>query len=265
MISPLFIRFAIVALLSVGLVGCGRTESYRYKLTLAVNTPNGVKRGSSVGEVAYWQVSIPARGTTYKLNGEALYLDLGLGARPLIALLGSHPRQEGDKIPRGRDAGLDVGLMRRIYGLTASEDYIDDVPRIARMRGPHKINPADLPDLVTFADVDDPKSVVEVDPNDLEATLGENVTWNEIMLESTDEPITTGIKAKLPWLPAYYGKMLDGDYYREKRTLANTLSTADFEQSGDLKADFEKLGKAQPETPYRIACHWLTWPRCLFR
>jgi hypothetical protein len=236
MISPFFTRLTIVLLLTLGLSGCGKVESYRYKLTLAVNTPNGVKRGSNVVQVVYQQVSIPARGTTYKLTGEALYLDLGPGARPLIALLGSHPYQESDKVPhRRRDAGLDVGLMRQIYGLAPSEDYIDDVPRIAKMRGPHKIEPADLLDLVTFADVDDPKSVVEVDPNNLEATLGRSVTWHEITIESTDEPITTGIKAKLPWLPAYYDKMLDGDRYHDKSTLANTLSTADFDKSGDLK------------------------------
>ena len=76
------------------MTGCGKSESYRYKLTLAVNTPAGVKRGSSVVEVSFYEVSVPARGTMHKLHGEALYLDLGSGARPLIALLTSrlHPK-----------------------------------------------------------------------------------------------------------------------------------------------------------------------------
>jgi hypothetical protein len=65
---------------------------------------------------------------------------------------------------------------------------MDDVPSIARMREPHRVTLAELPDLVTFADINDPKSVIEVDPNDLQATLGSNITWNEITLESTDEP-----------------------------------------------------------------------------
>jgi hypothetical protein len=54
---------------------------------------------------------------------------------------------------------------------------MDDVPRIGRMPGPRKIAPNDLPDLVTFADVNDPKSVIEVDRNDLRASLGPNITW----------------------------------------------------------------------------------------
>ena len=92
------------------------------------------------------------------------------------------------------------------------------MPRLARLRGPRQITPADLLDLVTFADVKDPKSVVEVDPNDLQATLGPGITWNEITLESTDEAITTGIAMKLPWLPADPEKnlRLDGSNHGQK-------------------------------------------------
>ncbi len=131
------------------------------------------------------------------------------------------------------DAGPEIRVLSRLYGETPSIDYMDDVPRIARMRGPRKITPADLPDLVTFADINDPNSVIEVDPNNLQATLGPNVAWNEITLESTDEPITKGIELKLTWLPAHYIGMLDGAHYRDKNTLANTLSTADFKYPGD--------------------------------
>ncbi|MGX4768983.1 hypothetical protein ACWAUC_04155 [Bradyrhizobium guangdongense] len=57
---------------------------------------------------------------------------------------------------------------------------------------------------MTFADINDPKSVIEVDPNNLPATLGQGINWNEITLEMTDELITTGIEKKLPWLSAYF-------------------------------------------------------------
>jgi hypothetical protein len=267
MMSPFFIRLGTLVAISLCLAGCGRSESFRYKLTLAVNTPEGVKRGSSVTEWEFWEVSIPARGTPHKLSGEAVYLDLGPGARPLIALLTSHLHEKPGGTVWDWSGAV---LLSKSYGLQTSfgndDALLDWVARLSHMRGPRKITPTDLPDLVTFADVNDPKSVIEVNPNDLQATLGQDITWNEITLEMTDEPISTGVvKARLPWLPAYYDKMLDGDHYHDKRTLANTLSTADFDQAGDLRADFEKLGKAQPETPHRMACNWLTWPRCLFR
>ena len=76
--------------------------------------------------------------------------------------------------------------------------------------------------------------VIEV-VSTLSLSIGPNLTWNELTLESNDEPITTGIVRKLPWLPAYYSGMLDGARYRDKNRLANTLSAADFDQSGDLK------------------------------
>jgi hypothetical protein len=230
-------RLAVVAAMSIGLAGCGRTESYRYKLTLAVNTPNGVKRGSSVVEVTFHDVSFPAKGTMHKLNGEALYLDLGPGIRPLIALLTNGlPRKYDGGIGWSAEAGPDTRLMLKPRQ-APSQDFMDDVPRIARMRVPHKIVPVDLPDLVTFADANDPKSVIEVDRNDLQASLGPNVNWNEISLESTDAPLTKGIAHNLPWIPAYFEKnlRLDGTKYGSGRELANRLDWWNFDQSGDLK------------------------------
>ena len=69
--------------------------------------------------------------------------------------------------------------------------------------------------------------------NNLQATLGPGVSWNEITLESTDEPITTGIKAKLPWIPAYRHRMLDGNSLSYGKTLANTLGAFDFDWSDE--------------------------------
>jgi hypothetical protein len=203
--APIIIGFSLrliaVAAMGFCLAGCGRTETYRYKLTLAVNTADGVKRGSSVVEAVFYDVSIPARGTMHQLRGEALYLDLGPSARPLALLTSQlHPKY-GKDVRWTRDAGPGNNLLAELFGQPLSPDYMDDLPRIARMRGPHRITSADLPDLVTFADINNPKSVIEVDPSKLEATLGPGITWNEITLESTDEPITKGIEFKLPWLP----------------------------------------------------------------
>jgi hypothetical protein len=80
--------------------------------------------------------------------------------------------------------------------------------------------------------------VIEIDPNDLQATLGQGVTWNEITFESTNEPITGGIRTKLPWIEAYFQKnlRLDGQNLGfPKKDLANNLGWADFDLSGDLQ------------------------------
>jgi hypothetical protein len=237
MMSRSLFRLAAVAAMALALSGCERSESYRYKLTVAVNTPDGVKRASSVAEVRFFDVSIPAKGTMHKLRGEALYLDLGAGARPLITLLtnGRHPKYDNG-IHWSPEAGPGTRLILRAYGEAPSQDFMDDVPRVARMRGSHTIASDDLPGLVTFADVNDPSTVIEVDPNDLEATLGPNISWNEITLESTNEPITEGIERKLPWIPLYFEQnlRLDGSNLRDAPTLANRLSWWDFDQSSKL-------------------------------
>ena len=72
-----------------------------------------------------------------------------------------------------------------------------------RCRQPLSITPSDLPDLVTFADVNDPKSVILVDPNNLIATLGPGVSWRSMTLEATDEPLTKEIDEHLPWVRGY--------------------------------------------------------------
>lgn len=238
MILPLVTRFGVLIVVSLCLAACGRTESYRYKLTLAINTPNGVKRGSSVIQVTFWDVSFPARGTMHRLDGQALYLDLGPGTRPLIALLTSRlHRKYDDEIRWTEEAGPGTPLILRAYGEARSREFMDDVPRVARLRGPRKISPNDLPDLVTFADMRDPSSVIEVDRNDLQGSLGPNITWNEVAIENTDEPITRGIERDLPWIPTYFQNnlRLDRSSLTGERTIANRLSWWDFEQSRDLK------------------------------
>jgi hypothetical protein len=236
MMSRSSLHVAAVASMALGLAGCERTESYRYKLTLAVNTPEGVKRGSSVVEVEFWDVSIPARGTMHRLRGEALYLDLGAGARPLIALLTRRLKPySGEEQQWTPDGGPGMRQMSRLYGVPPSADGMDTIARLASMRGPRAVTANELPDLVTFANINDPKTVIEVDPNDLQAALGPGISWNEITLESTDEPITKGIEFKLSWMSAYSDKMLDGEHYQYKNTLANTLSTANFHEGDHLK------------------------------
>jgi hypothetical protein len=235
--TPLLTRVIAVAAMSYCLVGCGRVESYRYKLSLAVNTLDGVKRGSSIAEMQFFDVSIPARGTMHKLSGEAIYLDLGPRRRPLIALLTHHLHSKDIRVdPWVRDGGPTEILLARLYGAKYAypTPVLNYISQIARMRGAHEIGPDDLPNLVTFTDINDPKTVIEIDPNDLQATLGADISWNEITFEITDDPITKGIELKLPWIPAYRNTMLDGDplqHIGAGATLANTLSTADFQQN----------------------------------
>jgi hypothetical protein len=223
---------------TVSLTGCDKTESYRYKLTLTLNTSEGIKRGSSVVEAQFYEVSIPAKGTAHKLVGQALFIDLGAGKPPLVALLTSRASSTYRKERSWyRDAGPSDTLLSSLYGVTLKGSVIDYIPVIAGLRGLRKLQPSDLPDLVTFTDVKQPNSVIAVDPADLQNSLGSNISWGDLTLEITDEPITQGIQENLPWLQHYYQKnlRLDGSDHGAKSELANSISWSDFDRSVTLK------------------------------
>jgi hypothetical protein len=215
----------------------GNRASFRYKLTLSVDTPEGVKSGFSVVQVDAHDVTIPDRGTMTRATGEAVYVDLGEGARPIVAVM--VPRVPRKRALEWGEGKPDVVALLKLYGEPSpksEETLIDLIRRLARLRGPRMLTADDLPDLVTFADINEPKSVVTVDPQNLPAALGREVKWNRISVEVTNEPVTTGLEKKLPWLNRLKGqpgldRRLDGQtgrYYDHRASLANSLSTADF-------------------------------------
>jgi hypothetical protein len=202
------LRIVVALCVVLALTGCGRSETYRYKLTLSLATPDGVKTGSNVVELHYFEVSIPARGEMHDTRGQALYLDLGPGQRPLIALL-TRIRRDDEVAPnmdmyRWSEDSPSLVLVKVCFGGDEGLDWIEVAIQFnKRCRRPLPITTADLPDLVTFAEVNNPKSVMFVDPNNLAATLGPGVSWRSMTLQVTDEPLTKGIDEHLPWVRGY--------------------------------------------------------------
>jgi hypothetical protein len=222
-------RLAIALCAALALTGCGRSPSYRYKLTLSLDTPDGEKTAFNVVEERFHDVSIPARGIMNESKGQGVYVDLGTGRRPLIALLtvptaglpGVGPRPWFFKGPKGI-IGDHCDDLKRI------QDQIEVVEKMDECEAPISIEIADLPDLVTFADVNDPKSVMLVDPRNLSATLGPGVSWRSMTLQATNDPVVTGIEKQLPWL-AGMGTYLSGRHGLIGNILPEILSSADFE------------------------------------
>jgi hypothetical protein len=76
--------------------------------------------------------------------------------------------------------------------------------------------------------------VIEV-VSTLTLSIGPNLTWNEITLESNDEPITTGIVQKCRGCPRIVPECSTALVTATKIGSPTLLSAADFNQSGDLK------------------------------
>ncbi len=194
---------------AIALAGCGffgGNASYRYMLTLNLETPDGLKTGFNVVEVEVNQAPEYAGGAaTGKVVGEALYLDLGPSVRPLVALL---TRATIDP-PNSQCHWLrstPTCILKRLTGgplnkaTKDSESALDVVRRFSRQPTRFLIQPDDLPDLVAFDDSSDPRSARLVDPNNLEATLGPGFKWQSLTIEVTGDPVTSGIGSHLPWL-----------------------------------------------------------------
>lgn len=204
--------------------GCGENENaLRYKMTVEVNTPQGVKSGYVVRELVRRTPSGPFlavgqdRGSM-KLRGEAVAVDLPDG-KTLFALL------------TGADGDLDypAQILFRIdlWGRPAGS-AVELWPKAPDTTGLKNTNP--LPMLVTFSDANDPRTVQRVDPTNLAAQFGAKVSLGRITVKITDEPVTVGIEKRLAWLEKYYDKMLDGSRLNRSHDLANNLSQNSFQQ-----------------------------------
>lgn len=62
--------------------------------------------------------------------------------------------------------------------------------------------------LVTFGDLTDPTSLERVEPDDLAASFGNSVRLKRITTQLTDEPVKAGLKARLKWLQATRGALI---------------------------------------------------------
>jgi hypothetical protein len=189
--------------------------TYRYRLTVEVDTPEGLKTGSSVIEVetrVAGKLAIPSPGAvSHRVRGEAVTIELG-EAGTLFALLRSNADSDwasrvlfllARTVPfeetKGREenAAFDLRFndMMTLKGPQPLPRHFRDLPP---KKGQASQTPTAYPILVRFADIVDPKTVELVDPDNLAASFGKGVKLRRITLERTEDAVTTGIQGRLP-------------------------------------------------------------------
>jgi hypothetical protein len=202
-------RVGLLLLLPLFLAGCWGRYGWHQELRLSIASPHGDVEASTeqAVEAQYWPEWLQINGFAVDrtLTGEAVVADLGDG-RYLFALLAGPGLAEG--------VYRDLGVWPEVFG--EIEDQLGAPPRdVPRDR---------WPTLVTFADIDDPASVMRVDPDDLAAVFGEGYALRAVTLEITDAPVTTGVvEGVLGWWCDYraeyfvdrYGDHVSNDFARE--------------------------------------------------
>ena len=208
---------------SQGVGGSKRYPDYRYRLTVEVDTPDGVRSGSSVIEVSTWvsgEYSLQPGKVSSRVRGEAVTIDLGQRG-VMFALLRSEYSVDwaGGALmsatkPVTYDEAKAAGLtpdynpsfemgMQRMMALRERHDiprHVNNVfARAEASRNGGKL-PSFYPIMVTFGDIADPKSVTKLDPDNLAVRFGKGVKLKRITVELTTDEVTTGIEKKLVWL-----------------------------------------------------------------
>lgn len=163
----------------------------RFRLTIEVETPEGVKTGSSVIEASTWESGnwgpIEARGIRSDFRGRAVFVDLGHG-RNLVALLGFGP------------IGADqYKLFRLTRAALAPGEKFDDWKEEFRLKGRGVLPNDYIPALATFKNLNDPASAVRVEPSDMVDIFGPGFAFRQVLLETTNESVSRDIEKILPW------------------------------------------------------------------
>jgi hypothetical protein len=186
-------RTALGALLSpLFLTGCGlgSGESYRYRMTVVVDTPEGPRSGSSVIEVrAHPTGPLAASVFNRRSYGEAPFVDLP-GRRTLFALLSNKPD--------GYNAGDEYPQFAYADAVPRGLGWREQARALKRQTSSAMLPPEHYPQLVTFRDPKDVTSIEIVDPADLAASFGAGIALRNIEIAITSDPVTKRLSGRLP-------------------------------------------------------------------
>lgn len=172
--------------------------AHKYRLTLEVETPDGVKSASHVVSVHPYRGYQPSGKVTSR--GDAVVVDLGNG-KNLAALM-----LHDDKGSADFD-GVNFVAMRAYQAAGRKIAFRD----VSSQTGAVPVTGELMPVLASFSDLSDASTARRLQPDDL-STLGSGTRLRNIMVEavpngfwpidfggSLGEPVTRNVTAKLPW------------------------------------------------------------------
>lgn len=214
----------VVASGAMLLNGCGESENaLRYKMTVEVDTPQGVKSRFAVREMGLNSDNLIG-GPKGGIRGEAVAVDLP-GGKTLFALMKGG---DGDV-----DYAMQIGGRAQVWGKSPENPAagpIELYPTAPRTIGLANTNP--LPMLVRFLDTSDPKSVELVNPHDLAATFGSGFALRRITVEATRDAVTEEIGKTLEWLGKFPEPSLNPAHGPKDFSVSATLHHGDFRKNG---------------------------------
>lgn len=199
--------FAVSACKKEGGTGDGLVTkgTWRYKMTVTVETPEGIKSGYAVREMSNsrskHEINLPQATHPAKVVGEAVVVDLGKHGK-LLALMNGYAY--------GPDHANTI--LYKIFPSGSGGNSAEGIRFYRDLKaGPKAMTPGQYPVLVMFKDINDPKTVTSVmdiekdvskgwhqaeyivKADRFEELFGKGVRLKEITMEMTEEPVTWGV------------------------------------------------------------------------
>jgi hypothetical protein len=201
------IALGVVLLIGVGVVWWHvnyPTYSYRYRLTLAIETGGKVHTGSSVIEII-WSggPEIGDVGPYHpRIRGQAALVDLGSSGAILAALI------NGESYGPAADGALGaLWIVPRAFGTNSALEHLPSLPHLT---GQRKLTPDNMLRLIWFADISDPKTARKILPGEIPQLLGPHSRLVDSYIEITRDPLVIDIDKKIPWFKPW------ADRYRQE-------------------------------------------------
>lgn len=194
-VGPLLLLAALVAGDQIRI----NRPNHKYRLTVEVETPQGVKSASGI--MAVHPDRSYSRGGKTSTKGDAVFVDLG-GGKNLVVLLA-----HGDKSLELDEINYVALRAYKAAGQNVSFN------QMSRMTGAVPVKGEVIPVLFSFADPADPATARVVPSDGIEAVLGQGIRLRGMSAEVVPngvwpldfggplgDPVTRGIEARLPWL-----------------------------------------------------------------
>lgn len=182
-IISLGVLVVLIAVAKLALQMALPSYTVHYKVTVEIETPEGVKSGSSVWELSVGTplIDFPDSGNPASRRGEAVVVDLG--KRGLVFTVFSNQSWEN---------GLYQAFPTEAPSSKRGIEYYKRTLKVG-MKGEWKEY---QPGMVTFTDLNDPKSVKGVNKENMSETFGAGVKLKQISVEITDDPVTWDLVEK---------------------------------------------------------------------
>ena len=214
--STFYLTVAVAVAVALPLAACSdllgfkTLPTYRYQVTVEVNTPEGLRRGSSVIQVethrgpGWAPDKYPA---SWNVSGDAVTVDLGQRGKLFMALrlgvsseswapeamLSLIPPVDYRAAPEGDDRLIEIQHVLALKGWHCIKGCQGEAEYKTRRNG-------GMPLFLAFSNLADPASVRLLKPDQIGQVFGRDVTLRAIKLMVTSKPVTRTAVANLPWL-----------------------------------------------------------------